>query len=311
MGINMRRVILYILTLALTFSFSSCSGLFNDLYRQAYSRLGELHDDDAINLYIPQLLEAINKKDTYKVKALLSYEVRDKYTDDDVQALIDIFTGELENPCPKEWIDSSSLSGGSKYVATTSSDWVFISSDDSMYSIAFTIRYLDDYYPRNEGFEYICVFDKYREAYFNYYSETNFDKNKAIIVETASPSDLPEGYQEVRRINGNIQCFKPEANITRPNPVTKEAVKAFLNTNDNYNSFVAHFGEPNSKSWLFPAWEIGENQYITIGCIIDNFDEEGNELCASYEHINEKNTIYGAYISNQDKRTGDLWPNEN
>ena len=146
--------------------------MFNDLYRQGYSRLGELHEDDAINLYIPKLLEAINKNDTDKVKGLLSYEVRDEYTDDDVQALVDIFTGELEDPCPKEWIDSSSLSGGGKYVATVSSNWVFISSDDSMYSIAFTIKYLDDYYPRNEGFEYICVFDKYREAYFNYYSET-------------------------------------------------------------------------------------------------------------------------------------------
>lgn len=297
----MKKTLFYTLVLALIFSFSSCSGLFNDLYRQAYSRLGELHEDDAINLYIPKLLEAINKKDTDKVKALLSYEVRNEYTDQDVQALVDIFTGELENPCPKEWIDSSSLSGGGKYVATTSSNWVFISSDDSMYQISFTIKYLDDYYPRNEGFEYICVFDKYREAYFNYYSETNFDNNKAIIVETASPSDLPEGYQEVRRINGDIQCFKPEEEIIRPNKVSEEAVKVFLNGNQNYLEFVAHFGEPNSKSWSQPAWQIGKDKYITIGN--DNFD--------SYESISDETKIYGAYLANADIRTGDLWPNEN
>ena len=164
----MKKTLFYTLVLALIFSFSSCSGLFNDLYRQAYSRLGELHKDDAINLYIPKLLEAINKNNTDEVKALLSYEVRDKYTDDDVQALVDIFTGELEDPCPKEWIDSSSLTGGGKFVATTSSDWIFKAKDDvSMYRICFTIKYLDDYYPRNEGFLDIAVFDIYREAYYD------------------------------------------------------------------------------------------------------------------------------------------------
>ncbi len=224
----MRRIVIFVLLLAIALSFTSCGVSFGEIY-------DEIYEEKVYRETVNELFDAIDTKNEEAIYNLFSPDVQksDKDLREQITLLLSVYQGPTDEIGKIDNVGGDYLIEGEYHYK--SANTVFpIRSGDEYYWVELDLMYENTF---NEDKVGITVLDFYTADEYVYRENEQFpqDDYKGLYVFAQTTLDC-----EIRAIGGFPYEFTPRETV-----ISVDDVKGFLKTNTSFSDFVALFGEAN------------------------------------------------------------------
>lgn len=269
----------FILLFVISFLFVSCADFFS-----AVNRVSCTPDDWPSEIELSRrtnenLMNGLCKRDAKILKkAFGSVILDDPEVDTKIQQIFDSIPGKIiRAPKYSEREHGTGIINYGKNIRVGCYQLNFYAVQDDgsrqYYDLFYNIRYRDDFYPQMIGIYGLSIIDgnfsacltdnKYYGKYERYdLPDLHRNEQDSGIFINIGNIPLPEGYDEVREVRGELVLYtKTESSLNL------EDVTNYLRRTTKPSEFSKKFGNPNASSSYGDYWELDNGKYLNMSVI--------------------------------------------